>query len=31
MAGQQFSQRESDALDQDRESYYFSLGYQLFF
>lgn len=31
MAGKQFSQRESSSLDQDRESYYVSLGYQLFF
>ena len=31
MAGQQFSTRESTAVDQDRESYYVSLGYQLFF
>jgi tetratricopeptide (TPR) repeat protein len=30
-AGQQYSARESDSLDQDRESYYISAGYQLFF
>lgn len=31
MAGQQFSERESTDLNQDRKSYYVSLGYQLFF
>jgi len=31
MAGRQFSQRESDVLDQDRDSYFVSAGYQLFF
>jgi tetratricopeptide (TPR) repeat protein len=31
MAGRQFSARESDTLDQDRESYYINAGYQLFF
>mgnify|MGYP001823472682 CR=1 FL=1 len=31
MAGQQFSERESTDLNQDRESYYVNLGYQLFF
>ena len=31
MAGQQYSARESTTLDQDRESYYVSAGYQLFF
>jgi hypothetical protein len=31
MAGQQFSARESDTMDQDRESYYINVGYQLFF
>ena len=31
MAGQQYSVRESTSLDQDRESYYVSVGYQLFF
>jgi len=31
MAGKQFSERQSAALDQDRESYFVSLGYQLFF
>ena len=32
MAGKQFSTRElTSNLDEDRESYYFNLGYQLFF
>jgi tetratricopeptide (TPR) repeat protein len=31
MAGRQYSVRESDTLDQDRQSYFVSLGYQLFF
>jgi tetratricopeptide (TPR) repeat protein len=32
MAGKQFSTREiSSTLDEDRESYYFNAGYQLFF
>ena len=31
MAGQQYSVRESTSLDQDRESYFVSVGYQLFF
>jgi len=31
MAGKQFSVREMATADQDRESYYVSLGYQLFF
>ena len=30
-AGKQFSQRESSAIDIDRESYYLNIGYQAFF
>ena len=30
-AGKQYLTRESDLIDEDRESYFVNIGYQLFF